>query len=99
MAHESFLRRHRGIRIAAAVLILCIVLVGSFSVGSLAGYLTNTLGALQSHDQPTVAAAKRHLTAARPGAPVTILFLGSDRRQPRGPGHVDSILLARLDPT
>ncbi len=96
--HEGFLRRHRGIRIAAAVLVLGVVLVASFSVGSLAGYLTNTLGALQSHDRPTVAAAKRHLAVAQPGAPVTILFLGSDRRQPRGPGHVDSILLARLDP-
>jgi len=80
------------------LLVLCIVPVVAFFAGSLAGWLNNTLGTLQSHDRPTVAAVKRQLVGARPGAPVTILFLGSDRRQPRGPGEVDSILLARLDP-
>ena len=95
---EGFLRRHPGIRIVAAVLLLGVVGVAAFTAGSILGYLTNTLGSLQSHDRPTVAAAKRHLVAAPSGAPVTILFLGSDRRQPRGPGHVDSMLLMRLNP-
>jgi len=97
-AHESFLRRHPRIRIAASLLLLSLVAVVAFVVGSLARWLTNTLGSLQGHDRPTVVAIKRHLAPARPGRPVTILFLGSDRRQPRGPGGVDSILLARLDP-
>ena len=96
--HTGFLRRHPGLKIAASLLVLAVVVVVAFSAGSVMGYLTNTLGGLQSHDPATVAAARRHLTAARPGAPMTILFLGSDRRRPSGPGEVDSILLARLDP-
>jgi LCP family protein required for cell wall assembly len=82
----------------AVVLLLGVVALAAFAAGSVLGYLNNTLGSLQSHDRPTVEAAKKHLAAAPSGAPMTILFLGSDRRQPRGPGHVDSILLVRLDP-
>jgi LCP family protein required for cell wall assembly len=81
------------------VLALCLVPFLAFLAGSLAGWLNNTLGSLQSNDRPTVLAIKHQLVAPKPGVPVTILLLGSDRRQPRGPGHVDSILLARLDPT
>lgn len=95
---ESFWRRHAAIRIAATVLLLGVVGLAAFTAGSVLGYLTNTLGSLQSHDRPTVKAAEQHLVAVPPGAPMTILFLGSDRRRPRGPGHVDSILLVRLDP-
>jgi LCP family protein required for cell wall assembly len=95
---EGCLRRHPGIRIVATVLLLGVVMVAAFAAGSLLGYLTNTLGSLQSHDRPTVQAAERHLVAVPPGAPVTILFLGSDRRQPRGSGQVDSMLLVRLNP-
>jgi LCP family protein required for cell wall assembly len=95
---EGLLRRHPVVRIVAIVLLLAVVAVVAFTAGSMLGYLSNTLGSLQTHDRPTVTAAKRHLAAAAPDAPVTFLFLGSDRRQPHGPGHVDSILLLRLDP-
>ena len=98
-AYASFWSRHTRIRIAAKVLALCLVPLVAFLAGSLAGWLNNTLGSLQSNDRPTVMAIKHQLAAPKPGVPVTILLLGSDRRQPRGPGHVDSILLARLDPT
>jgi LCP family protein required for cell wall assembly len=97
-AYAGFWRRHTRIRIAAKVLALCLVPFVAFLAGSLAGWLNNTLGSLQSNDRPTVVAIKHQLAAPRPGVPVTILVLGSDRRQPRGPGNVDSILLARLDP-
>jgi LCP family protein required for cell wall assembly len=98
-AYASFLNRRTRIRIAAKVLALCLVPFLAFLAGSLAGWLNNTLGSLQSNDRPTVLAIKHQLVAPKPGVPVTILLLGSDRRQPRGPGRVDSILLARLDPT
>lgn len=96
--HAGFWQSHARVRIAAKVLALCVIPVLAFLAGSLAGWLNNTLGSLQSNDRPTVTAIKHQLVTPRPGAPVTILILGSDRRQPRGPGHVDSILLARLDP-
>ena len=98
-AYASFWGRHARIRIATKVLALCLVPFLAFLAGSLAGWLNNTLGSLQGNDRPTVLAIKHQLVVPRPGVPVTILLLGSDRRQPRGPGNVDSILLARLDPT
>ena len=97
-AYAGFWSRHTRIRIAAKVLALCLVPIVAFLAGSLAGWLNNTLGSLQSNDRPTVLAIRHQLVTPKPGVPVTILLLGSDRRQPRGPGHVDSILLARLDP-
>ena len=92
----GFLRRHPALKIAVSLLLLCAVGGVAFVAGSLLGYLNNSLD-LQSHDRATVNAVRRHLTAVRPGVPVTVLMFGSDRSQPRGPGHVDSILLARLD--
>ena len=95
---EGFLRRHPAIRIGAKLLLLVVVAVLAGGAGLLLGYLTNTVGSLQSNDWRTVQAAKKHLVPAPAGSPVTVLFLGSDRARPSGPGHVDSMLLARLDP-
>jgi LCP family protein required for cell wall assembly len=93
----SLAPRRPGVRIAVLIA-LPLLIVGGLSAGSLAGWLQATLGSLQANDPVTVRAVRRHLVAARPGEPVNILLLGSDRHQPRGPGEVDSILLARLDP-
>lgn len=97
LREASLAPRRPGVRIAV-LLALPLLALGAFSAGSLAGWLHTTLGALQTNDPVTVRAIRRQLVPPQPGAPVTILLLGSDRHEPRGPGGLDSIMLARLDP-
>jgi LCP family protein required for cell wall assembly len=80
---------------------LVLVVVVSMGAGMAFGWLSRTVAEVETRNPETVSAARKQLTETVPGKPVTVLLLGSDRREVLGPsdvGRSDTLILARLDP-
>ncbi len=79
------------------VAVVCFVAV---TAGALIGWLQSTAAQVAQNDPQEVAAVQPQLARARPGKPVNILVLGSDRRA----GDLslgarsDTLMVVRLDP-
>ena len=82
------------------VFVLALVVFLAVTAGALIGFLQGTAAQVGKNDPQEVRAAKPQLAAAKPGKPLTILVLGSDRRvgQPSLGARSDTMLLVRLDP-
>ena len=82
------------------VFVLALVVFSAVTAGALTGFLQRTAAQVGKNDPQEVQAAKPQLAAAKPGKPLTILILGSDRRvgQPSLGARSDTLLLVRLDP-
>ena len=82
------------------VFVLALVVFAAASAGALTGFLQRTAAQVGRNDPAEVQAARPQLAAAKPGKPLTILILGSDRRagQPYLGARSDTLLLVRLDP-
>ena len=80
--------------------ILALVVFVAASAGALTGFLQRTAAQVGRNDPREVQAARPQLAAAKPGKPLTILVIGSDRRvgQPDLGARSDTLLLVRLDP-
>ncbi len=81
----------------AVLVIVCFVAV---TVGMMVGFLQRTAAQVGRNDPQEVQAARSQLAASRPGKPLNILILGSDRRagQPNLGARSDTLLVVRLDP-
>ena len=80
---------------------LIFVVAVSMGAGMAFGWLSRTVAEVETRNQGTVNAARPQLTETLPGKPVTVLLLGSDRREVLGPtdvGRSDTLILVRLDP-
>lgn len=80
---------------------LVLVVVVSMGAGMAFGWLSRTVAEVETRNPETVSAARKQLTETLPGKPVTVLLLGSDRREVLGPsdvGRSDTLILVRLDP-
>ena len=88
------------LRVTKAFVLAVVVFVAA-SAGALTGFLERTAAQVGRNDPAEVQAAKPQLAAAKPGRPLTILIIGSDRRvgQPDLGARSDTLLLVRLDPT
>jgi len=82
------------------VFVLALVVFSAVTAGALTGFLLRTAAQVGKNDPQEVQAAKPQLAAAKPGKPLTILILGSDRRvgQPSLGARSDTLLLVRLAP-
>ena len=81
--------------------VLALVVFLAATAGALTGFLQRTAAQVAKNDPAEVQAAKPQLAATKPGKPITILILGSDRRvhQTYLGARSDTLLLVRLDPT
>jgi LCP family protein required for cell wall assembly len=80
---------------------LALVIVVSMGAGMAFGWLSRTVAQVETRNPQTVSAARHELVQTKPGNPVTMLLIGSDRRQVLGPsdvGRSDTLILVRLDP-
>ena len=80
--------------------VLALVVFMAASAGALTGFLERTAAQVGRNDPREVQAARPQLAASKPGKPLDILILGSDRRagQPYLGARSDTLLLVRLDP-
>ncbi len=102
--YTATLRPRRKRRLWVSILwwtSLVLVVVVSMGAGMAFGWLSRTVAEVETRNPETVSAARKQLTETLPGKPVTVLLLGSDRREVLGPsdvGRSDTLILARLDP-
>lgn len=94
--------RRRWVTIVQWVGLVAVIAV-SFGAGTAFGWLQRTVAEVERNDPVAVSETKPHLTTALKGEPVTILVMGSDRREkskvdPQDKGRSDSLLVMRLDP-
>ena len=80
--------------------VLALVCFVALTAGALAGFLQHTAAQVARNDPREVQAAKPQLAASKPGKPLDILILGSDRRagQPDLGARSDTLIVVRLDP-
>lgn len=102
--YTATLRPRRKRRLWVSILwwtALVVVVVVSMGAGMAFGWLSRTVAEVETRNQETVSNARPQLTETLPGKPVTVLLIGSDRREVLGPsdvGRSDTIILVRLDP-
>jgi LCP family protein required for cell wall assembly len=80
---------------------LVLVVAVSMGAGMAFGWLSRTVAQVETRNPQTVTAARHELVQTAPGKPVTLLLIGSDRREVLGPsdvGRSDTLILVRLDP-
>jgi LCP family protein required for cell wall assembly len=78
-----------------------LVVAVSMGAGMAFGWLSRTVAEVETRNQKTVTAARHELTQTVPGKPVTVLLIGSDRREVLGAadvGRSDTLIVVRLDP-
>ena len=82
------------------IFVLALVCFAALTAGVLAGFLQHTAAQVARNDPKEVQAARPQLAAAKPGKPIDILILGSDRRagQPYLGARSDTLIVVRLDP-
>jgi len=95
-------RPRRGPLLLKLVKWTAVVLVVSaaFTAGTAMAWLQRTTAHVAANDPQEVAQARPQLTRVRPGRPVDILVLGSDRRasDPGIGARSDTMIVVRLDP-
>ena len=102
--YTATLRPRRKRRLWVSILwwtALVVVVVVSMGAGMAFGWLSRTVAEVETRNPETVSRARQQLTETLPGKPVTVLLIGSDRREVLGPsdvGRSDTLILARLDP-
>ncbi|HJW76888.1 MAG TPA: LCP family protein, partial [Thermoleophilia bacterium] len=78
-----------------------LVVAVSLGAGMAFGWLSRTVAEVETKNPQTVTAARQELTETLPGEPVTVLLIGSDRREVLGEadvGRSDTLIVVRLDP-
>ena len=82
------------------LVVLGLVCFAALTAGALTGFLQHTAAQVARNDPREVQAARSQLVTAKPGKPIDILILGSDRRagQPYLGARSDTLIVVRLNP-